>query len=257
MVTEQWYKRLKIGETFYSKRHLIYKTARKKSFYKGLIFKILNKIVMKNSIKKMFVAAFTVVMLSTIALTSQATEIRAGYTSLTQVKNVSKIVVSGRVNLILIQGVKEQVDVYDHYYSKNAFIQQQGSELRISSFNKDALTVVVHVNNLSAVEASNTSSVTTSGTFNLLNLQVVLKDAATAHIKTNAVSLYTTVKDQAQLTLEGTTDQYTAVMSVEGRIKMNDFSAANTNISLDEKPVANSLASRKEEVKVELLDKIF
>jgi len=212
---------------------------------------------MKNSIKNLFAAALTIVALSSAATVANATEISGNYTALTHVKNITKIAVSGNVKLILVQDSKEHIEVFDKYYANNALVQQQGTELRISSFTKDALTVIAHVNNISTIEASNTSSVTTSGKFNLLNLNVVLKDSATACINANTVNLSTTINDGTSLSLEGTTESHIAVLGHEAKMKLDDFASESTNISIAPKAVFASNTSRYEDLKIDLLEKLF
>ncbi|WP_316830591.1 GIN domain-containing protein [Pedobacter aquatilis] len=212
---------------------------------------------MKNSIKNLFVAALTMVVLGSATTAASAKENNLSYTALTKVKNITKIAVSGNVKLILIQDGKESIEVFDKYYENNALVQQQGSELRISSFSKDALTVIAHVNNISSIEASNTSTVSTSGKFNLLNLNVVLRDKATASIDANTVSLSTAINDGTSLNLAGTTESHTAVLGHEASMKMDDFASESTNISIAPKAVYANNLSRYEDLKIDLLEKLF
>ncbi|MBO9673606.1 MAG: DUF2807 domain-containing protein [Sphingobacteriaceae bacterium] len=212
---------------------------------------------MKTSIKNLFAAALVMVTLSSATVVANATENNASYTALTKVKNISKIVVSGNVKLILVQDAKESVEVYDQYYTKNALVQQQGAELRISSFDKNTLTVIAHVNNLTAIEASNTASVSTAGSFNLLNLSVVLNDDASADIKVNTVSLSTNVKDGASLKLEGTTDLHQAVMGVASKVNMDGFTAQESNTRLTGKTLLANNKSRYDDIQLALLEKLF
>ncbi|MFC3561056.1 GIN domain-containing protein [Pedobacter jamesrossensis] len=212
---------------------------------------------MKNSIKNLFAAALVMVTLSGATLAANATENNSSYTALTQVKNITKIAVSGNVKLIIVQDAKESIEVFDKYYSNNALVQQQGSELRISSFTKDALTVIAHINNLTSIEASNTSSVTTSGKFNLLNLDVILKDKASANINANTINLNTIANDGTILNLEGTTESHTATLGNEAKMNMGDFASANTNISIMPKAIYANNLSRYEDLKIDLLEKLF
>ena len=209
---------------------------------------------MKTSIKTLFATALTAIVL-TSATAVNAAENNSSYTNITSVKNISKISISGNVKLILVQDAKESVQVYDSYYTKNALVQQQNGELRISSFNKETLTVIAHVNNISSIEASNNSSVSTSGTFNLLNLKVSLNDLATADINTNTVNLNTVVNNGASLKLSGSTDSYTAVLGTIAKVNMNNFSAADSNVSTA--PVHTYTASRYDDLKVDLLETLF
>jgi hypothetical protein len=213
---------------------------------------------MKTSIKNLFAAALVMVTLSSATVVANTTENSANYTALTKVKNISKIVVSGNVKLILVQDAKESVEVYDQYYTKNALVQQQGAELRISSFDKNTLTVIAHVNNLTAIEASNTATVTTAGNFNLLNLSIVLNDKASADIKANTVNLSTDVKDAASLKLAGSAETHLAVIGSESKIKMGDFTAQESSIKVAAKSVlASNNKSRYDDLQVDLLEKLF
>ncbi len=214
---------------------------------------------MKNSIQKLFAAALVMATLSSAALGAHATENNASYTALTNVKNISKIVVSGNVKLILVQDAKESVEVYDQYYGKNAMVQQQGAELRISSFDKNTLMVIAHVNNLATIEASNTATVSTAGSFNLLNLNVVLNDRASADIAANTVNLSTEIKDAATLKLSGSTEEHRAVIGSESKIKMGDFTATESTIQVAAKPavLANSNPSRYGDIDIAILEKLF
>ncbi|MBE5317618.1 DUF2807 domain-containing protein [Pedobacter sp. MR2016-19] len=212
---------------------------------------------MKTSIKNLFAAALVMVTLSSATAVANSTENNASYTALTNVRNISKIVVSGNVKLVLVQDAKESVEVYNQYYTKNALVQQHGEELRVSSFDKNTLTVIVRVNNLTAIEASNTASVSTAGNFNLLSLNIVLNDEASADIKANTVNLSTNIKDGASLKLEGITDLHQAVMGVASRINMAGFTALESSIRLTGKSLLANNKSRYDDIQVSLLEKLF
>jgi len=213
---------------------------------------------MKNSIKNLFAAALVMVTLSSATVVANAAENNASYTALTKVKNISKIVVSGNVKLILVQDAKESVEVYDQYYTKNALIQQQGAELRISSFEKNTLTIIAHVNNLTRIEVLNSATVSTAGKFNLLNLNIILGDDATADINVNAVNLTTDVKDSASLKLEGTTETHLSISGIASKIETGDLTAQNSNLKLVAKSaLAKDNKSRYDDLRVDLLEKLF
>jgi len=213
---------------------------------------------MKTSIKNLFAAALVMVTLSSATVVANATENNANYTALTKVKNISKIVVSGNVKLILVQDAKESVEVYDQYYTKNALVQQQGAELRISSFEKNTLTVIAHVNNLTSIEAQNTATVTTAGDFYLLNLSIVLGDDASADMNVNAVNLTTDVKDSASLKLEGSSETHVSISGIASKIEAGKFTAqANCIKWVAKSATASNNTSRYEDLPVDLLAKLF
>jgi len=185
---------------------------------------------MKTSLKTLFAVILGCVILANTSMV-QAAEPTKAFTTISSVKNISKIVVSGNVKVILIQDSKESVQVYDNYYGKNALVQQQGNTLRISSFAKAQLAVVVYVNNLNAISASEESTVETRGKFTLLNLDLRLQGQASASIDARMVSLTSSVKDAAALKLCGSAERHSVVMSDLGSLNMDQFAANDTSIS--------------------------
>jgi len=185
---------------------------------------------MKTSLKTLFAVILGCVILANTS-TVQAAEPTRAFTTISSVKNISKIEVSGNVRVILIQDSKESVQVYDNYYGKNALVQQQGNTLRISSFEKAPLAVVVYVNNLNAISASDESTVETRGKFTLLNLDLKLQGQASASIDARMVSLTSSVKDAAALKLCGSAERHSVVMSDLSSLNMDQFAANDTSIS--------------------------
>ncbi|TCC93782.1 hypothetical protein EZ428_03145 [Pedobacter frigiditerrae] len=184
---------------------------------------------MKTSIKTLIALSLTGLVLTSSAFVTKAADGQK-QTVLTDVKKVNKINVSGNVELILVQSADENVKVYNDYYASNALVQQKNGELRISSFNKETLTVIVYVTNLNSITASENATVKTFGKFSLLNLDVNLKDKATANLNTSTISLNANVTDEANLTLSGTTEEYNAVLGSVAKLNMNSFAAETTSI---------------------------
>ena len=183
---------------------------------------------MKTSIKSLIALAITAVVLTTSSISSFAADEKE--TNLTEVKKVSTINVSGNVALILVQSNEESVKVYDNYYAKNALVQKKDGELRISSYSKETLTVVVYVANLSSITASDRATVKTIGKMNVLSLAVNLYGNATADINTNAIDLSSNVSDDSNLTLSGSTETYTSLVGNFAKVNMSQFVAQTTNI---------------------------
>jgi hypothetical protein len=185
---------------------------------------------MKTSIKTLFAAALTLVVLTSSAFAS--TDVKNNnVTVLNQVKNISKIEVKGNVEVILVQAPVESVKVYDSYYSKNALVQQQDGVLRISSFQKETLSVVVYVRELSSIEAADNAQVKTYGKINFLSLAIKLSGSATADINASTISLYTSVKDSASLKLAGSTTDHYAVLSAQAKLSMGSFAAETSSVN--------------------------
>ena len=184
---------------------------------------------MKTSIKTFIALAITAVVLTGSTVATFAADGKKE-TTLTEVKKVNQIKVSGNVELILVQSTDEHVKVYDDYYAKNALVQQRDGELRISSFNKETLTVVVYVNNLTSLSASNNATVKTYGKFNALMLEVNLTDNASANLNINTLEVFTNVSGAAKLTLAGSTETYNSLMGSFAKVNMDQFSAETKSI---------------------------
>ena len=195
---------------------------------------------MKTSIKTFIALAVTAVVLTTSTAATFAADGKKE-TILTEVKKTNKIYVSGNVELILVQSTDESVKVYDDYYAKNALVQQKNGELRISSFNKETLTVVVYVNNLTSISASDNATVKTFGKFNAVALDVKLQDNATANLNTNTVELNTNVSGIAKLTLTGSTETYNGLMGSFANVNLEKFTAETKSIQSKNAVVARTV----------------
>lgn len=200
---------------------------------------------MKTSIKTLFAATLALVVLSSSAFASSEVKDNNNVTVLNQVKNISKIEVKGNVEVILVQAPTESVKVYDSYYSKNALVQQQDGVLRISSFQKETLTVAVYVRNLAAIDAEDNASIKTYGKVNFLSLNIDLKGKATAEINANTVNLYTSVKDSANLKLSGNTNEHYAVLGTKAKMSMDQFAAESTSVNTVAPVIAKAVPARE------------
>lgn len=199
---------------------------------------------MKTSIKNLFAVALASLVLTSSAFA--ATPIKPNQvTVLNQVKNISKIEVKGNVEVILVQAPVESVKVYDSYYAKNALVQQQNGVLRISSFQKETLTVAVYVRNLASIEAADNASITTLGKVNFLSLDVVLTGKAKADLNASTVSLTTVVKDNATLNLSGYTTELHANMGANANLNLAQFKADCSNVNSIAPVYAKAASTKK------------
>lgn len=195
---------------------------------------------MKNTIKNFIAASLTATVLLGSSIAAKAADPGITATVLPAIKNINKIAVSGNVELILIQDVADHVKVYNDYYANNALVQEKDGVLYISSFNRDKLTVMVHVKNLSALELEDKSTVKTYGSFYLLDLAISLSDQAKADINANTTTLTTKVSNDAQLNLTGSTEAYAAQIKDGADLNMEDFVAKNSNISSEHSDVTKA-----------------
>jgi hypothetical protein len=184
---------------------------------------------MKTSIKTLFAAILTLGLGITAPSFANSKE-NQQVTVLSQIKNFNKLNVAGNVEVILVQSNNQSVQVYDNYYAKNALVQEKNGELRISSFNKEILTVVVYASQLSEINVSDNSTIKTLGKFSTLSLAVNLKDEAKASLNTNTVDLSANVIGHAALNLTGSTSEYNATIGTIAAINMNNFTSETSNI---------------------------
>jgi|GEM_PF-343536 len=194
---------------------------------------------MKTSIKNLFAAVLGLVVMSSSAFATESGKNNSNnnnnakeksFTILNEVKNINKIVASGNVEVFVVQAPTESVKVYDSYYSKNALVQQKDGVLRISSFEKEPLSVTVYVRNLTAIEAGDNATVKTFGKASFLTLDVVLKDKASADINAKTVSLNTSVTGNASLKLSGSTEEHFALMGTSAKMSTGQFIASTSDI---------------------------
>jgi hypothetical protein len=128
------------------------------------------------------------------------------------------------VKIILTQGDAQSVVGTDNYNKSKTSVTSSGQTLYVNSLEKGQVTLNITVKDLQRVEAYGQSVVVTSNNFDVENLQLFLGQTANVKIKTTAKSLYTIVKDDAVLKLNGTADQSTLVASNLKNIKSGDFS---------------------------------
>lgn len=185
---------------------------------------------MKTSIK-------TLVLLFIISLVLGFTSLAFASSNVVNlpIKNIKKINVSGNVELIVVQGVNEGVSVYNDYYLNNALVQKEDDELRITSYQKEKLAVVVTVAQLQKINASGDVKVSTHSKVYFLGLELNLSGKSTAEIDVDVVKLTTKVYDQSKLVLKGSSDEYFGMMSSFATLNMDKFSSENTQIKSQEK----------------------
>lgn len=207
---------------------------------------------MKNTMKTL-IATLALILIGS-PLFAKASLIN-GQTTLKDIKKVNTIHVAGNVSLILVQSFDESVKVYNDYYANNALVQQNDNDLRISSFEKAPLTVVIYVYNLSEISASGNATVKTYGNFNLLSLVVNLKDSATANLKTNTIDLYSNLSGQSSLTLSGSTTSYGSVMDSFSTVNMEQFAAESSNIKSKASPIVAKIGKKELYIMAQSLSK--
>jgi len=179
---------------------------------------------MKTLAKTIFAAALTAVVLTSSAMATFATEPVKSETK-TSLSKFNRIWVSGNVKLILTQGDKQNVEGASNYDAAKTSVSTDGKTLFINSLETGQVTLNITVKDLERIEAYGQSVVVTSNNFDVKCLQLFLGQSATAKIKTTAGSLYTIVKDDAVLKLNGTAGESTMIASNMKNVKLADFAS--------------------------------
>ena len=189
---------------------------------------------MKTSVQTLIASALVAIFFFSTAFVTHAAP----------VVGIQKVIVKGNVRVILVQKDKESVKIYDVYNPEKTSVNMNGASLMISSNEDRPITVTVFVKNLFRIEASNTSTVETSGAFNLPFLQVLLNDEAKAKLNVKTQGLYTVVKDQSRLKLRGTSDDHILIRSKASQLQLEDFACSKTNSSFETLAVIDTAAKR-------------
>lgn len=180
---------------------------------------------MKTLAKTLFAAALTAVVFTSSAMATFAAEPVATETRTSSVKSFNRIWVSGNVKIILRQGDKQAVEGTDNFNPEKTSVLSNGRTLFINSTEAGEVTLNITVKNLERIEAYGESEVITSNNFDVKYLQLFLNQSATAKIKTTAASLYTVVKDDAVLKLNGSADHSTIIASNQKNLKLSNFAS--------------------------------
>ncbi|NTE05112.1 hypothetical protein G6M26_50995 [Agrobacterium tumefaciens] len=180
---------------------------------------------MKTLAKTLFAAALTAVVLTSSAMATFAAEPVKAETKASSLSKFNRIWVSGNVKIVLTQGDKQNVEGESNYDAAKTSVSTDGKTLFINSEETSQVILNITVKDLERIEAYGQSVVVTSNNFDVKYLQLFLSQSATAKIKTTAGSLYTIVKDDAVLKLNGTAGQSTMIASNMKNVKLADFAS--------------------------------
>ncbi|HWZ13906.1 MAG TPA: DUF2807 domain-containing protein [Mucilaginibacter sp.] len=160
--------------------------------------------------KTQIITLFTALVLSTgIATATQAAPVKnETVTVLTDISAINKIEVYGNVELYVSDGSKDQVKVYNKYYSESALVQSKNGVLRISSYKAEKLVVWVTAADLRSIAAYDNAEVRSFGNLSKIELEVSLHNNASVKLNLDAFSASVIVSDQAKADLSGTVEQY-------------------------------------------------
>ena len=184
---------------------------------------------MKTLINSVLKSSLVAVILSASLFSLNASAATVNFDKSNPDNEIKKLVVSGNTNVLLVQSHSQAVKMDDQDMSKVS-VKQIGHTLIISSNESQPVNVIVYVNDIYRIDASDKAVVNTAGKFNVTDLQIMLKDDAKARVKTNTKSIYTVVNDHANLKLIGTTENHISQTNKLAKVDVNKFAASNTQM---------------------------
>ena len=199
---------------------------------------------MKTSVKTVLTMAMTALVLSASVLNlSAAVNCRKLELSPSN-PDIKKVIVTGNAKVYLVQSNQEWV-TYDENFADKVTIKQVGNTLTVNSSDENPVSITVYVKDIYRIDASESAVVKTSGKFNLDHLQVMLKDNACARVKASTKSLYTVIKDKANLELLGSTDKHIAKHHGFSSLNMEKFAALSTEHAPLDEAIALNVTKKK------------
>jgi hypothetical protein len=177
--------------------------------------------------KTQIVTIFAALVLSAgIAKAANTVPVKnATYTVVNDISNINKIEVYGNVELYISDGSKDQVKVYNKYYSESALVQSHNGVLRISSYKNEKLLVWVTANDLQSISAYDNSEVKSFGNLSKIEFDVDLHNSASAKLNLDAFSANVTVNDHAKADLSGSANEFTLNHNVASSVNDYNFAA--------------------------------
>jgi hypothetical protein len=186
---------------------------------------------MKNLKKGILAIAMIAIFTSTLSATTiSASNEKKALTTISNAQKISKLEVKGNVNVFITQGSTNSVKVYDNYYSENAYIQNDNSTLRITSYGDTKLSVWVTVTELNEIEASDYAQVFSTNTINSLDLKITLNNHSSAKLDLDAYQLNTKIAGNANLELLGKTELLQNNVSNNANVDLRKFTASKQDI---------------------------
>ncbi|MGM9477263.1 GIN domain-containing protein [Pedobacter sp. GSP4] len=198
---------------------------------------------MKTSISTLTKSLVAAIVLSTTLFTAQVSANEKTPVKVSAPKNFTKVMVSGNVEVTLIQRETEGISYADDNTGK-VKVMQDGYDLKITAEDNAPAKIVVYVNHITRVQASGDAVVKTAGQLDTQYLQVFLKGNAAAEINSDTESLYTVIEGNADLKLTGATKKHTLVMGNTQKLNLDKFASLQTEMSSPETTVQTAALAK-------------
>lgn len=185
---------------------------------------------MKTSIKTLTKSVLAAIVLSSAIFSTSVMADEKQPIKMSAPKNIGQVIVSGNVEITLVQGQKESVSYNDDNTGKVKVIQD-GHALKITSADGNTAKITIYVKDIYRIQASENAVVKTAGKLDSKYLQLFLKGDAVAEINSNTESLYTVIEGRADLKLSGATQEHILVMGSTPKLNLDRFAALKTQMS--------------------------
>jgi|SRR6185503_980168 len=146
--------------------------------------------------------------LGTLSTTNAASTPSEAATILTGISVINKIEVYGNVKLYVSDGYKDQVKVYNNYYSERTLVQSNNGVLRITSYKPEQLVIWVTAADLRSISAYDNAEIKSFGNISKIEFEIDLHNSATAKFDLEAYSARVMVNDQAKVDMSGHVEEY-------------------------------------------------
>ncbi|WP_454801447.1 GIN domain-containing protein [Mucilaginibacter phyllosphaerae] len=145
--------------------------------------------------------------------------------SLPGVNRINKIEARGKIDLYIMYGDSDKVEVNDCYYQQNALVQVEKGILRITSYNNERIKVWVTVNDLRNLLAYDEVYIRSIGRLSTLDLTIELNDRVYAKLNIDCFTTDISLHGNSKADLEG--------FATKSNLLVNYSATANTNIIAD------------------------
>ncbi len=183
---------------------------------------------MKTSIKTLFATGLIALAISTSTVYANGSSPKMISADAVEIASIQKIIVTGNVYVNIVQAPKSKV-LYQNENNAEVIVKKTSNSLTIDGTNStNTAEITIYVDNIYRIDASGNAMVQTKGAFNVKNLQVFVKDHAKVDVNAQTESLYTVIKDTAELKLQGHSDSHVLTMDKLSKVTLENFSATKT-----------------------------
>lgn len=147
------------------------------------------------------------------------------YTELTWIQDFYKIEVHGNVQLHLLSGDKNKIEMNNTYFNHNALVQVENGVLRITCYRAERLDVWVTAKDLRALNAYDSVLVQTYGKFMALEFDVELFDKAKANLNLECCFTNIELNDSSMANISGSAIESEFINNYASTLNATNFTA--------------------------------